>query len=471
MRQKLALIKLPLEVSLHPYPPLGIAYLSSWLKHNESTQDIDLRLLDLDLVLRDGYLNGLDITDQQGIIRTISEELIGLDCDLIGFTVYNSNARLAAKVVREIRTARPDSIIIIGGPFPTLFTDTAFRFVQPDFLVVGEGELTLQDLLVHIDSGKPDIREIEGIAYKNANGEIRINNSRRPIKNLDELFFPAFELLPLSSYSELNPLKSLPLMTARGCPNKCSYCSERLMWGGHVRFRSVENVIKEIERDIEQFKSKEILFFDSTFTINRERTVRILNEVISRGFHRQMIFYCQTRLDCIDKQLLDLMKRAGFHMISLGVETVIGANKPHTNKEYPAYVNNTYIKKLVNYAVKLGIRVNLNFIVGFPSETKEDLLAEFRAMKEFRQVGATLHVHLLTPEGELLKRYREKLIPNPTYYREFPSYLEDSEEPIVEIDSDRFIIPPENLDIDDYVSMFNQALAIAGDSEPGGFYL
>ncbi|HIH72526.1 MAG TPA: B12-binding domain-containing radical SAM protein [Thermococcaceae archaeon] len=471
---RLALIKLPMGAHLSSHPPLGITYLASYIIQHNIIEPSDICLCDLDLVLRNAYFDGLDILhlSKGELLKLLADTIAGLNCEIIGFTVYNHNVRLLSDIVKEIRDKIPDSIIIIGGPFPTLFPKMALKYTGADYAVIGEGEQTLYELLNYLATGKPKLNRIRGIAYVDKEGNIKLNPRRELISNLDKIPFPAFDLLPLDEYWEFDYFPSLPLITSRGCPYQCTFCSERIIWGKTVRFRSIKNVIDEIERDIYDFGVREILFYDSTFTLNRDRTINLLKEIINRRLNDEVRFFAQTRIDCIDKKLLELMKQGGFAMITFGVETVIKSSIVEANKGYPHYIDViNHIKELVKHAIKLGLYVNVNFIIGFPSETKDELLKELQLIKELRQYGAIPRVHLLNPEGELLNKYKDELISNPTYYREFSSPLEGISEPIPEIDSDYFIIPPKNLSIDEYVSLFEEAMFISGSIEPAGIYL
>ncbi|MFX1450728.1 MAG: B12-binding domain-containing radical SAM protein, partial [Promethearchaeota archaeon] len=255
-----------IEKSRGKFPPLGLAYLAGILeKNNHKVYIID----------QDVY----QYSDRQmkQILKHQKPEIVGITCT--SFTFHQ--ARRVAKLVKSIF---PEIKIVIGGPHVSIYPKEVLVNDCFDIGVMGDGEITIIEILKTIEQNL-SLKNIQGIVYKE-NNVIKINDLRPPIKNLDELPFPAYHLLPINEYfdamSKIQPF--FTIITSRGCPFNCIFClrSSGIHFGKKTRFRSTANIIKEIEILINKYKIREIFFYDDTFTINQKRIFELCQQIIKK---------------------------------------------------------------------------------------------------------------------------------------------------------------------------------------------
>ncbi|OGZ79180.1 MAG: hypothetical protein A2360_03980, partial [Candidatus Staskawiczbacteria bacterium RIFOXYB1_FULL_32_11] len=226
-----------------------------------------------------------------------------------------------------------------------------------DFFISGEVEFAFLDI-----KNKLSKENIKGIGFKN-NSKFVYTGMREFSHNLDNLPLPDWSLVPYKKYSFLTCLAS------RGCPYNCGYCPYPVYQGSVWRTRSVENIIEELRKLLFVFKVDFVRFRDPEFTINRQRTVDICNQLINNKIN--ITWQCETRLDLLDSELLDIMKKAGCNRICFGVETI--------NEETAKLVNRKRIGKkqidiILNHCEKIGIKTSGFYIIGLPCETIESTI-------------------------------------------------------------------------------------------------
>ncbi|MDK2877112.1 MAG: anaerobic magnesium-protoporphyrin monomethyl ester cyclase [Archaeoglobaceae archaeon] len=208
---------------------------------------------------------------------------------------------------------------------------------------------------------------MRGVYYKE-NGKIIRNERRGFIEDLDSLPFPAYDLMPLDKYTVLGErLEQFPMITSRGCPFACRYCSSSLYMGHRFRARSARNVADEIEWLCEEFEAKHIAFGDDTFTLNKKRVVDICTEIKKRGL--EITWSCSSRIDTITAELLKMMKSAGCVAIYYGIESASKRILDYYRKK----ISLEKAKEVVRATKKAGISAICSFILGAPMETKEEM--------------------------------------------------------------------------------------------------
>jgi len=223
------------------------------------------------------------------------------------------HAEFIKNISKKIKALFPDIRLIVGGIHPTsLLKKSIDEFEYVDIFVIGEGEITLLEILKNYKKEK-----IKGIAFKKGK-KVITNLQREFIQNLDELPFPARNMLPSLENYKLGfdwegRTPATTIFTSRGCPFNCIYCASKVMWKRKVRFRSAENVLKEIDFLVKKYKIREILFYDDHFTLNKKRLLEICEGLIKRKY--DLTWCCLSRVDSIDFETAEVMKRAGCHMI------------------------------------------------------------------------------------------------------------------------------------------------------------
>ena len=279
---------------------------------------------------------------------------------IFGFSVLSSALKSAFLLSRHLKKLYPDSLICFGGVHPTALPDEVLSYPHVDLVIRGEGEKPLVELYKCIKGGK-DFTHIDNLSYKK-NGEI-IHNKRAPVLcDLD--VFPPFP------YHLFNPEKYDMgfVITSRGCPYECIFCSNRVTTGKKYRFKSAELILKELEIVHHKYKRNYILFIDDNFLVNKDRIYKLLEGIRNKGLHEKMTFNFQARGDNVDYKLLKSMYETGFRSIFFGIET--------SSEEIMKLIKKGETVEQCIEGVKIckdiGFHVSATFIYGFPTETHED---------------------------------------------------------------------------------------------------
>jgi radical SAM superfamily enzyme YgiQ (UPF0313 family) len=331
-------------------PHIGLAYIAAFLKE----KGYDVKIVDMEAE----KLKSKDIIKK---IKSAKPDIVGLTAN----TMQIKDASTIAKMIKKIDKSIP---IIIGGYHATSVPkDTLAEFKYFDFVVYGEGEITIYELIKKIEEGK-DVSSVKGIGYRKGN-KIKLTKPRPLIKNLDVLPFPDFELFNLKKYrAHYNPNKKvleLPLSTSRGCPYQCIFCARPT--GSLVRTRSISSVIQEIKRDVNEFDVAQIMFTDENFGLNKKRYLQLCDEIIKNNLNEKISWICESRVNVVDKELLQKMKKAGCTHIAYGVESGNEKILNNVNK----FISLDQARNAVKWARESGIKSFTLFILGLPSETKE----------------------------------------------------------------------------------------------------
>ncbi|MEM4599470.1 MAG: radical SAM protein [Candidatus Methanomethylicaceae archaeon] len=339
-------------------PPLGLAYIAGVLEK----EGYDVKIIDA---------SALDISNEKlGLILKKESP------DVIGVTSTTPTIYDAMKTIVTAKKYCPDSITVMGGYHITFLPEeTMMECPELDIGVIGEGEATIIDLLKYLE-GRKSISEVDGIIYRKE-GKIIKNKPRKLIENLDEIPFPARHLLPLDRYTILGERHRLGnVMTSRGCPFRCIFCSSSLFYGRRFRARSPKNVVDEIEELVYKYNIKSIEIVDDTFTINIKRAWEIAKEIINRGL--DIWWACGARVDLVTKGLLKIFKKAGCEVIYYGIES--GSEK--VLKILKKGITLEQVKKAVKWAKEVSLEVVGSFIIGTPGETKEDVMKTIKFAKD-----------------------------------------------------------------------------------------
>jgi len=297
-------------------------------------------------------------------INKALKRIISTNTDIIGFSVIDPKERLTMEFIKIIKKERPNVKIILGGP--ACFEKTTikpFTNTIPDLIdayVVREGETTLFELITKIKN-KEKISNIPGVLiYKNKQ---YLNFTKREhIKNLDEVGFPTYEEFNLNNYKH----RSIKLEWSRGCIGNCSFCKARSLWG-YYRTKSPESIIEEIDYHVKYYGIKEFTLCDNVVGGNVKQLEEICDYLIKKKYNIRLSGHGAV-LKKVDANLMQKMKKAGFHRLEYGIET--GSNKILKNMN--KYFNVEEGERIIRLAHEVGITVVLFQIVGFPGETRED---------------------------------------------------------------------------------------------------
>jgi anaerobic magnesium-protoporphyrin IX monomethyl ester cyclase len=347
---KIALVNSPLmeEEYHHPlFPPLGLAYLAAVLAQN----DFEVRIMDCPVCRMDH--------------EKLKADIASFEPDLVGIASMTPTIPSALKSVRVAKEACPEAKVIMGGPHAT-FADKQILTEEPevDIVVRGEGEETLLELAQH--APKLDkLQEIRGITFRNKDQIVQTPN--RPfIQNLDELPRPAYQYLPIDKY-RIHGKKFLPIMTSRGCPFQCSFCSASRIFGAEFRARSPKNVVDELEWLRDVHGAEGVSFHDDTLTFDRKRIMDICDGIINRKI--DIPWGCSTRVDLVSKEILAKMGKANCNEVCFGVESgcqrILNAVKKRVSPDQ--------CENAIKWAKEIGMFVTVSVIIGYPGETQETI--------------------------------------------------------------------------------------------------
>ena len=286
--------------------------------------------------------------------------------DLVCISIITPTAIKSYKLAK-----RPKSLgipVIIGGAHPTFLPDEALEYA--DFVIRGEGEHTLVELLQCIERGTPALMEIKGLSYRERDGRIVHNPSREFIEDLDSLPQPDFSLV-----HNWNQSYSYPVSTSRGCVYDCKFCSVIGIFGRNYRFKSVETTLKELKYVASVSKATNFIV-DDNFAAKKSRTKEILRGMISEGI--KMRWSAQVRTDVArDQELLRLMADSGCHTLGIGFESV----NPRTLQEYNKKQNLEDIISCITAVKDHSIHIHGMFVLGADTDDVETIhrTADFAA--------------------------------------------------------------------------------------------
>jgi len=373
-------------------PPLGIAWLAAVLRENGFKE---VSLIDS---IANRYTNS-------EIITLLKEK----DPDIIGVS-FNTLIRFSAfELARLIKKHFPKVPLVVGGPHPTLTAqDTLENIPEIDIIVRGEGEPSLLNLVRAIEK-KEDLTSVKGISFRDEGGGIVHNQPELPIQDLDNLPLPARDLLPMEKYEQkttLSKKRCTNIMSSRGCPYYCVFCSVSEQWGHKIRHRSAKNVVDEIEHLLKNYPFLEgIRFFDDVFTMDKERVLKICQEIVERNLN--ISWECEARANTIDAEMVQAMKGAGCEFVDMGVES--GSDRVLKNIK-----KNITIKQVISAAKTIkeaGIGLKVFVMHSLPGETYEDIRKTiFLSRYLYYKIGingATQGITVIYPGTELEKMAKD----------------------------------------------------------------
>jgi radical SAM superfamily enzyme YgiQ (UPF0313 family) len=331
----------------------------------------------------------LDFLVTQYHPRKLRQELEEYRPQIVGATCVTLNYPIARRILKVCKAFDPHIVTVIGGPHVTFaLEETLLQSPWIDAIAIGEGERTLVELARAVAEDK-DIHHVPGIAF--ADGGMVVKTSpQAPIENLDQLPLPARELLPMARYRAL--CTPCTVITSRGCPFSCIFCSGRRMFGPKVRFRSPGLVVDEIEKLQRDFGLAKINIVDDTFTLNHRHARAVCEEMLRRNLKIKWSAFA--RVDRISEDLAQLMNRAGCEWVLFGVESA----DEGILKTIKKGITPEEVRRGVKIAAEAGIHVFNSFIFGLPGESWDTALKSLAFGDElYHKYGAKYGFHMLSP--------------------------------------------------------------------------
>lgn len=361
----------PYPLEEFPMPPLSLSYLAAVLQR----EGIEVQILDLLI--------------SQHTSAKIRRKLEEYQPRVVGVPCSTMNYPAAINILKVCKGFDPDVVTVIGGPHVSFTaTETLEQAPWVDIVVRGEGEETLVEMVRVLETGA-SLQQVRGIAFRQ-DGAVVMTEPRPPIEDLDSLPLPARHLLPLSGYRALGAPCSV--ISSRGCPFGCIFCSAPRMFGRRVRFRDPRLVVDEMEMIHRQFGFDRINIVDDTFTVNHRHVREICNELMRRSLNIRWTAY--SRVDTLNQELVEMMKQAGCIWLCFGIES--GSEK--ILKTIKKGITLDDARRGVKLATEAGIEVLASFILGLPGETLETVRQSVDFARELgNDYGAGYGLHVLAP--------------------------------------------------------------------------
>ncbi len=336
------------------------------------------------------YLLGLNPEELADRIQQERPDIVGLSCP------FTTRYKLFRETLAVLRRRLPDVPILGGGIHPTLLPEQVLRRNGLDALVLGEGEVTLVELVQRYQAtGKIDPEGLDGVAWEH-NGKIRVVPRKHYVENLDELPPPALHLVPVEEYMERSrrryvsrTMRAFSVITSRSCPGRCSFCCIHSTMGPRWRAHSVERVIVEISRIMERWKPDIIAFEDDRLTFDRDRMVALCKGMIDKLPGIRWYTPNGIHIADLDEELLALMKESGCYSLNLAVES----GDPYIlNRVIGKKGNADRTRRVARTCQRLGIGTNAYFILGMPGETEQSIRRslDFALELKLDQVGVLI---------------------------------------------------------------------------------
>jgi len=371
--------------------PLGIAYIAAYLRQNG-----------VSVAILDAEAENLSIDDIRAKIKSISPDIVGVSS--MTPTVHDDLE--VAKTAKDLGCK-----VVVGGAQANAMPEETLQFNFVDFIIQGEGEIPMFQLLQALGE-KISFSEVKGLGYKNSNGEIILNEPYIH-DNIDELPFPARDLLPYEKYFSLISKGRLTTVCAgRGCPFQCGFCFKQPQ-DRKCRFRSPESVADEIQEVIQKYGINEINFVTDTLTFKKDFIIGFCEELINRNINISWI--APTRVDCITPEIILLMKKAGCRSLRFGVES----GSPEILKLMNKNIELEQVLTAFNWAKQAKIETFAYLIIGYLNETEETVKQTLKFVKKLKPDLLMYNVATPLPKTKLFEQAVKAGLVEENYWKNF----------------------------------------------------
>ena len=346
-------------------PPIGVMYIASYLKkHFNNSLNVEI----------------LDLT-----IENLDESVLSrFNPDICGLSGFSTTSSIVLDTARKIKEFDSKIIVVAGGPYISADSEHALLDENIDYGIVGEGEESLALIIEAIRRKElSDIKNVGGVAYRRYdNGNVNVvKNPMKRIGNLDELPFPAYDLIKLDKYAEIPgrpkvKRKEAVLVSSRGCPYKCIYCHN--IMGQETRMRSAKNLFDEVCLLYEEYGIKDFTILDDIFNIKHDRALEFYNMIIRSNMKIKIYHQTGFRADISSEELIDAAYEAGVVMLNFALESAV----PRIQKLIKKNVNIEKLDRIVRHTCEKNIIVGVFAMAGFPSETYDEALSTIRYLQQ-----------------------------------------------------------------------------------------
>jgi radical SAM superfamily enzyme YgiQ (UPF0313 family) len=360
-------------------PPMGLAYIAGYLRE----KGVEVQVLDL------AAMRSTDELERKWIMES--------KADMVAMAATTNTVMLTYDLAKMSKEVLPDAKVVVGGPHPTMEpTRTLEECKQIDYCVISEAEETMWELTKDLED-----KDILGISYRDVEGKIIVNASRPLIKDLDTIPFPARDLLPQDKYWTPG-VRRYPyaiMMTSRGCPYSCTFCSNFRTQGKQFRARTPENVLAEIDHLVKDYGVKEINIIDDNFTFLPKRVKEICDGLIERNYDLELKTGNGIRADRVSLKMLKHMKKAGFYLVAYGVES----GSERILKKMRKGETKDHIRNAVKWSKQAGLLTEGFFMFGNEGEGKKEMLETIEFSKELDLSIAQFQIYTPVPGSPLFE--------------------------------------------------------------------
>lgn len=401
------LLVIPISHTHYVVPPIGLGYLATALRKC-GFSDISL----------------LDCVKEQFSYARLRQYLKAQKPKIVGFQVFSYDFASVIKSIDIVKQENPESIVLIGGPHVTATTVDALRAIKgADFGFTGEAEIGLPLLLgCLLRNERIAWEDMPGLIWREGSS-IRMNQ-RIFNEDLDSLGFPAWDLMPPASYPDspqggfYRNFPIAPISTTRGCPYSCAFCASSIHMGRKLRLRSIKCVLDEMDMLYNDFGVKEFHIIDDMFNFYRERVIEFCSGLRERQWKISYTFPNGLRLNQLDKEILHMMRETGLYSFSVGIESGSQRILDLMKKDLTLGL----IEEKVNLIKSVGLEPNGFFIIGYPTETIDDIKATISFAKKLKLKRAHFSNFLPLPGTEATRQLIEqKEIRQPDWHNLFYS--------------------------------------------------
>ena len=378
------------------YPPLGLLYVASYVEDVPGCQ-----------------VKILDCQAERIHHEDIEKKIIEYEADVIGIQVMTFTLIDAILVAKKIRRIKPNTLIVFGGPHGTIYPRETVALPEVDVVIIGEGEFVFSSLLRHIQLNKA-IENIPGVMTKQTSQIDNTFTRIRYIRDLDKLKMPAYHLLDISLYYSpmVKTKKVITMMSSRGCPFRCNFC-DRPQMGKKFRKKSAKKIFNEISYCANELGIKEIIFYDDTFTVDKERVLELCDLIIESKI--KILWDIRARIDTMSKGTITKLSQAGCNRIHYGIET----GSPRLQKIIKKNLDIDNVHEIMKITCKEKIETLGYFMIGLPSETEEDLNLTLKLIKSLPMDYAHISIFTPYPGTEIYQQALDSDIYSFDYWREF----------------------------------------------------
>jgi radical SAM superfamily enzyme YgiQ (UPF0313 family) len=372
-----------------PSPSIGLAYIGAFLKkHGHAYTAIDACGEALDRI-RPYERSGAEPIMIQGL--TVDEVVARVPAGtrIVGFTCLFSHCwPLVLDMARALRPRLPGAVFVAGGEHPTALPDGVLASGLFDLVVRGEGEETFLELVERVLAER-DWRDISGIAYAGPEGRLVTTQARSRMTAIDDLPYPDWDAWSLEAYiaahqvTGINLGRSMPLLGSRGCPFECTFCSNPEMWTQRYLMRDAASLVDEMQFMKARYGVTSFSFMDSTFVVNRAKTLDFANTLIRRGLDISYQLPAGTRCEAFDQELATALDRSGLKNFAFAPES----GDEQTLKAIKKQVSLPRLLDAVRVVLRTKMTVACFIVIGFPEDTRRGMRRTLRLVRKLAIMG------------------------------------------------------------------------------------